>query len=117
MDELPSIEDRVSKGIGWLEEQGAYDWAEKIVAAVEASEFELERPCACAVGTALRDWSEVFNEPGDSDDKLLPWGMAVRLGTAPEYDAPNRLMEWAALEAEWERRAREHAAYRAEVLG
>ncbi len=114
MNDLPTIPERVEKGIAWLEEQGAYDWAEKIVAAVDAAEFNMASCRRCAVGQALGMWSDYFSEPDDPQDDLLTWGDAIRLGTA--VAVVGGLQDWEPLEREWERKAREHAAYRAEIL-
>lgn len=116
MNELPSIEDRVSKGICWLEEQGAYDWAEKIVEAADAGQFNMKCGGTCAVGTVLGSFGEAFSYNADDwedDAQRHGFWMAV-----PETGTPRT---WAkrmdALELAWADRARAHAAYRAEVLG
>lgn len=111
MNELPSIEDRVSKGIAWLEEQGAYDWAEKIVAAVDAAKFEMDNCFQCAVGTTLGSYVRDFHYPIEATG-VDAVAEAIRHG----FFAKSK-RSYGRLEAVWERRARAHAAYRAEVLG
>lgn len=115
--ELPSIPDRVSKGVAWLEEQGAYDWAEKIVGAVEQAAFDMAGCSTCAIGVTLGDYSEhgVFS---DGDEPVLlgfEQVAVIRCEDEPYFNDGGA--DYRALEAEWERRAREHAAYRADVLG
>lgn len=124
MNELPTIPERVEKGICWLEEQGAYDWAEKIVAAVDAAEadpstigFMMCGASTCAVGLALGGFGEFYKRR----PKGCPVAEADRHGfyidTAGLRSAAEVNAAYAPLEAEWLRKAREHAAYRAEVLG
>lgn len=121
-DELPTIPERVEKGIAWLEEQGAYDWAEKIVASVDAGTFNLQSDCSCAVGTVLVSFDESYRDARELEiGSDAAWAEACRFGfwvdgegTGLTYKTQD---EFRMVEAEWERRAREHAAWRAEVLG
>jgi hypothetical protein len=55
-------EARVSKGAAWLEEQGAYDWPEKILA--PDARFQMSHCGRCAVGLALGDYME-FHRRGN----------------------------------------------------
>ena len=69
----------------------------------------------CAVGVTLGDYYDFFEDAPEEATDVVPGcilhGFASWADPLPEDD------EWPALEIEWLRKAREHAAYRAEVLG
>lgn len=112
MNELPTIAERVEKGICWLEGQGAYDWAEKIVAAVDEAAFDMSDCFRCAVGVTLGSYIRDFLAPVEASGSLDANEEGKRLGLFADHDST-----YCRLEREWERKAREHAAYRAEILG
>lgn len=104
---LPTITERVEKGIAWLEEQGAYNWAEKIVAAVDDDTFRIWSGCSCAVGVTLGEYSVVMRQREALDDgERLGFNAPYDLDDEDAYDR-----ELNALEAEWERQARARLAW------
>jgi hypothetical protein len=90
----------VEKGARWLEEQGAWDWPDKILAAVAVSDFDLTSCNHCAAGTALADIEGV--------SLLDCWGEWERYGFSTEDDP-----DWETLEQAWITYAREEQAARA----
>jgi hypothetical protein len=98
----------VEKGARWLEEQGAWDWPDKILAAVEAAEFNMQLHCSCAVGTTLGTYWKFQRLTGSDDETAYACGFQVPLNAS----ADDRLRMFDALEAAWIAYAREEQAAR-----
>ncbi len=105
------LRQRVEKGARWLEEQGAHDWPEKILTAVEAQRFEMCGSCSCVVGVTLGDWEDHFlGIWQDGDGERASYGESSARGFTPMPD--EKMTAWAALEAEWTAYAREELRLR-----
>src|SRR5690348_4411183 len=94
----------VEKGARWLEEQGAWDWPDKILAAVERAEFDMNQCETCAVGVTIGEqWWDEAGTHGFVDSH----GFDII-----HEDRPATLAEWSALEQAWIDYAREEQAAR-----
>lgn len=82
----------IKRGAGWLEDQGVTDWPRVLVEAIENTDFGLNDPCHCAVGTCLGSFWDYF------DLGFTDIAKAQSLGFwSPGEDAAS----WAALEQSW----------------
>lgn len=72
------VEARVSKGVAWLEEQGAYDWPEKILGA--GLRFRMSHCARCAVGVTLGDYTVFVKRCGLAGDPVVMREEGLRHG-------------------------------------
>lgn len=100
----------VQKGAAWLEEQGAWDWPDKILAAVAQAQFDMAECDQCAVGVTLGDYAELMDDGKFDANEARAMGfeqpMAESLNTAQIH------ADYRALEAEWITYATEEQAAR-----
>lgn len=105
----------VEKGARWLEEQGARDWPDKILAAVEEARFNMAGCSTCAVGVTLGMWTlglfgYRFSAEPTCDERLADHNAAIDESDRLGFSCAGR--RYAALEAEWISYAREEQAAR-----
>ena len=99
----------VEKGARWLEEQGAWDWPDKILAAAAVGEFDMGGCSSCAVGVTLGNYMRYCGKAwGSEEARALGFEQPALDITRDHPDDYYRVMEQA-----WIDYAREEQAARA----
>lgn len=91
----------VKHGAAYLEERGASDWAEKILAAAAIGQFQMSCGGQCAVGTVLGDYQTEF-VGYEGTDQIDAEGAELSERCGFEVPGINDMwQEYAALEQAW----------------